>query len=398
MTQNCNKVCIQSVEKGVKTSNFIHITDDPSSCLVCIQGLRLYYTPPDVCKFVNSFHTLASNCLVLLTDKSPTFTIILKAISIDSAKELLKKLKANPTPICSLDTLTYDFVQSFEFESQKLQLIVNRFSTNEFYDNNCAICLYQLVSDLQLITFPCGHSMHTTCAQRMKQWECPLCRYAPISSLSLSPCEVCGTFDRPYICLSCARSFCYDHALEHFKNTGHGYCASADGRETWNLMSGTTMQRIAIDKSGEYVELCAKEDVLKSYLESALYEQLNIHREIECQETAAILQSAESELTELDYELAEKRKKLESMKKLIQERKTIENKLKIATTMLEKFQEKEKDGQKLKEQLLIENEKLRNQIRDQEELISDMQTTASITAAAVLGGKNKEVHIKFNQK
>lgn len=392
------RVCIQSVEKGIKTSNIITLGDDPSKCLVCIQGLRLYYTPSDVCKFINSYHAYSSNSIVLLTDKSPTFTIIAKGNSIDATIKMLNELNLNPTPICSLDTLSFNYVSSFEFESRKLKQVVDRFISNEFYDNNCAICLCALVSDLQLITFSCGHSMHTACAQRMKQWECPLCRYAPISSLSLSPCEICGTFDRPYICLTCAHSFCYEHALVHFNQMGHGYCASADGRETWNLMSGTTMQRIAIDKSGEYVELCAKEDVLKTYLESALYEQLNIHREIEGQKTAALMQAAESELSDLEFEVSEKRKKLEKMKKMIEDRKQFEQKIKIASNMLEKFQENQKDGQARKDRLISENEKLKNQIRDQEELINDMKSTASITAAAVLGGKNKEVHIRFNQK
>jgi hypothetical protein len=48
--------------------------------------------------------------------------------------------------------------------------------------------------------------------------------------------------------------------------------------------------------------------------------------------------------------------------------------------------------------LKSENEELKRQISDQEDLIKDMETTVAVTAACALGGKNQEVHIKFNQK
>ena len=392
-----DRILVQAIEKMPKTKNSIILSKIPVTNLICIQGMRLYYSPSDICNFLERHAKCAMNCLVMIAEKTPTFLILLKLKTIDEAISLVAQLRKNPTPICSLDPLTYDFVKDFDFESDHLAHVVHRFRIDEFYDSNCAICLCQLISEMQLITLCCGHTMHAPCAQKMKQWECPLCRYAPISTIDATVCEVCGSFDRPFICLCCARSFCYEHCLEHFKETGHGYCASTDGRETWNLMSGTTMKRIAVDKSGEYVELCAKEDVLRSYLESALCKQLNVHREIQAQKSIAVAESLEQECVDLEREMREKRKLIEEMKVKIKNKSVYEKKIPIANSLLEKLKEKHAAAEETTKKLELENEKLKKEVLEKAELVKDMEGTACITAAAALRGKDQEVHIKFNQ-
>lgn len=398
MSEEAEIVLVQPIERGVKTENKIFLSHDATTNLVCIQGMRLYYSPSDICKFIGKHAQYASNCLIMLAEKTPTFVVLLKTKNIENSKKLVSVLNKNRTPICSLDELSYSYVKSYAIESERLSQTIDRFLNDQFYDSSCAICLCALVSDMQLITLCCGHTMHAQCAQKMKQFECPLCRYTPISALNESSCEVCGSFDKPFICLCCARCFCYDHCLEHFKETGHGYCASTDGKETWNLMSGTTMKRIAVDKSGEYVEMCAKEDVLRSYLDSALYQQLAVHREIAAQKNSDLKDSLESDLNEQERELEKLRKQHNEMKTAIENKEIYRRKLQIARSILEKIQEKQKNAAELGKQLEKENKELEINIAENESLLKDMEGTACISAAAALKGKDQEVHICFTKK
>ena len=163
-------------------------------------------------------------------------------------------------------------------------------------------------------------------------------------------------------------------------------------------MSGTTMKRIAVDKSGEYVEMCAKEDVLRSYLESALCKQLNVHREIQAQKMYQKAESLEQECIDLQAEIKEKKNKIAEMKKAIENKEVYKKKIPIAKSILESINENYKTADERSEILEKENEKLKNEVIEKAQLVKDMEGTYAITAAAILRGKDQEVHIKFNQK
>ncbi|OHT07516.1 hypothetical protein TRFO_05131 [Tritrichomonas foetus] len=383
-------------EKTPPSANQIFLSPEPEVPIVLIRDLRLYYSPSDICNYAFSLKELCSHSLLLVSATSPSFVLLQKTSTIEAAKALMSEVKKHPNPICSMDSFEFDYVHSVSFQSPSLSHLYCSFMSLSLEDINCAICLNPCNSEFMLFSLPCAHTLHTRCMIKMSQWECPICRYTPISSLDVACCEICNSFDRPFVCLCCARSFCHEHCHQHYKHTGHAYCASADGRETWNLMSGSSMKRLAVDKSGEFVEMCAKDDMLRNYLEAALEEQIAIHKSLSMQQLKHENDMIESEKKRLANLIQERKRKIEEKEKLIEAKEMKEKRLKYATQILQNLKTRLTVLPSENSQLEIENEKLEKQVEEQSELIKDMEGTCCITAAAVLKGKNEEVHVKFN--
>ena len=389
---------IISPEKfDINEMNVINLSQRPIYPIICISDLRLYYSPSDICNYISQFYGQNIHVMLFITKFSPSFIVLIKVDSIALAAELLSKVREHPAPISSMDTLHFDFFHSFSFSSPQLKNLGNSFLKEDFSTNKCVICLNKCgVHDL--FTFPCSHTLHIHCVSRMVKWECPVCRYAPISSLNIASCEICGSFDRPYICLHCVHSFCYTHSIEHFQKCNHAYVASADGRETLNLLSRSSIQRIAMDKSGEFVEMCAKDDQLHNYLDAAIIEQVEIHRTINQQNIHDEAEKFQTQKSELELEIKNKSEKLKKMKELIENKKILLKKKDIAQNILKK---QEKDAQNIEienEKLRQENESLQKEIDEQRSLLMDMQSSAQIAVMAKYKRKNEEIHVRLNTK
>lgn len=375
--------------------NLFFLTDRAAIPLVIIRDLRLYYSPTDVCNFLQPVCEHCNHVMLLLSSISPTFVLLMSTRTIEDARLLVERLRLHPNAISSMDTLTFDYVHSYSIGSRFLSHTIDKFLFKTFLDTNCAICLNPCSEEYYLFTLPCGHTLHTHCESRMQQWECPVCRYVPISALDVACCEVCGSFDRPFVCLRCARSFCYDHCLSHYQQTGHAYCASADGRETWNLMSGSSMKRIAIDKSGEFVELCAKDDLLRGYLEAALVEQIKIHKSLGKQKMKHEELKYIDEKNDLIHKIEETKRRIAEKKEKIAQRANREKRRTVAKSIFQGLQQRLENLPEENASLTKRNSELQKEIAEQAELVKDMEGTACIAAAATLKGKNEEVHIKF---
>jgi hypothetical protein len=326
---------------------------------------------------------------------TPSFVLLVQTRSTSDAESLLKDLRARPNPICSLDTLNFEFFHSFSFDAEGSNHLVSHFLQECYSDSNCAICLNPCTRDHPLFVFPCDHALHMKCAARMAQWECPICRYAPIASLDVACCQVCGSFDRPFVCLCCSRSFCNDHCREHYVQTGHAYCASADGRETWNLMSGSYMRRIAYDKSGEFVEMCAKEEQLRGYLEATIDEQVEIHKAIAAQRLKTERDALEQKRQRLRNAVAEKMARINTMRGRIGEQGGKVKRLAAAKKLLEFFKQRAIAAEREINERRAAVARLEADVENQAALVQDMERTVCISGSAALAGRSGKVHIKF---
>ena len=389
---------IISPEKAnVNDINIINLSQRPIHPIICISEMKLFYSPSDICNYLSQLYGRNIHVMLFITKFSPSFLLLIKTKTIPSVVELLSKIQEHSSRISSMDTLQFDYFHSFSFSSPRIKQLGNSFLSNSFSPTNCGICLNKC-SKHDLFTFPCSHTLHIHCVSRMSKWECPVCRYAPISSLNIACCEICGSFDRPYICLHCVHSFCYTHAYEHFKESGHAYCASADGRETLNLLSTSSMKRLAVEKNGEFVELCAKDDQLQNYLDAAIIEQVEIHRTIAQQNLNDEAENIEKQKAELELEIKKKTEELKRRKELIETKKLLLKRRDIAKQILEQKKNSAQNIEEENEKLKKENIYLQNQIIEQKSLLIDMQNSAQIAVAAKMKGKNEEIHVRLNTK
>ena len=386
-------VPIRYLKKMSPKQKQIFLCQEAIEPIILIRDLRLYFTPKDICEYILSFKKYCSQAVLLLSSLTPSFVLVVKTFSINDAKQLMSELVKVPNPICSMDYLGFDFVHSASFKSTKLFSTI----TSSHDDINCAICLNPCNNKFLLLTLPCGHTFHAKCMTKMSNWECPICRYAPISSLAVACCEICNSFDRPYVCLICARSFCHTHSHQHYEQTGHAYCVSADGRETRNLMSGSSMKRVAQDEDGKLVEMCAKDDLLRNYLEGALEEQLAIHKSLNKQQLKHERDMIKQEEKKLISLIQEKKKEIERKKKLIAEKSIKEKKLKIVQEILQTKRNNFNQLPQTIKELQTENNLLEDQVSQQQDYINDIEATCAISGSVLFKGENEKVCITFNQ-
>lgn len=376
--------------------NQIFLSKEPVGPIILIQGLRFYYSPSDICNYVLSFGDLCYIANLFISAISPTFVLLLKTHSIDSARILMSKLKLHPNPICSMDYFDFQYVHSVDFKSSSLSQRYSDFvNSKSLFDAQCPICLITLTSDQLLFILPCSHILHAKCMTKVSQWKCPICRDTPIFSLEVTCCEICQSDENLFICLCCGRSYCGTHCRDHFEQKGHAYLASADGRETWNMMSGSSMKRIAMDKSGEFVEMCAKEDSLSNYLEGALSNQIMIHNSLGVEKKKNELKMIEEKEKKLKELIIEKKKKIEMMRNSIAAKEEKVERLKNSVNLLDKFQQRLNELPEKNRQLEEENIKLMKQVDETNQLIHDMEGTCNISVAAQLKGPNEKIQVNI---
>lgn len=376
--------------------NQIFLSKEPVEPVILIQGLRFYYLPSDICNYVLSFSDSCYAASLFLSAISPTFVLLLKTHSIESAQSLMANLKMNPNPICTMDYFDFQYVHSFDFKSKELLKRYSDFmNPKQLFDGQCPICLTKLTSDQLLFILPCLHSLHAKCMTKVSQWKCPICRDTPISSLDATCCEMCQSDENLFICLCCGRSFCGTHCHDHYEQKGHAYLSSADGRETWNMMSGSSMKRIAMDKSGEFVEMCAKEDSLSNYLDAALTNQILIHQSLGEEKKKSESEMIEKKKTKLKELILEKRKRIDMMKNSISEKGNKEKRLQVSIQMQETLRKRLEELPKENKQLEETNKKLMIEAEETDQLIADMERTCNISVAAHIAGPNNKIQVNI---
>jgi len=390
-----NPVFVADVESSRKGNNYLILSEKPIMPLICVQGLKYYYTPSEICKFFESVSKFVSNSFLIPSYESASFIGLLLARNIEDAICLMSILQKNTVPICSIDILSYDFVARLCFESHSLKFITNKISGFQDCNETCVICLNHLISDYQLLTFGCGHTVHTHCIQDLTQWECPLCRFCPITLIGGPCCESCGSKDKLFICLCCAKSFCLDHCYSHFIETSHPYCSSSDGYENLNLLSGKSVMRIAMDKSGELVELCAKEDQIHLYIEAVMNEELSNYNRFAAFQLENLKKEQKDVIDELSRLVESKEKELESERALVKSRDMLNKRKKITNDMYHSFISQmdtiESEISAIEKEIIC----LNKSIIESEEMKNDMEGAALISMAAGLKSKNQEIHINL---
>jgi hypothetical protein len=387
---------ISSLDKLHPGANAIRTCAAPSHPVLVVSNIPLYYTPENLCTLLFATPCAASDFLVLLS-VAPLAFVALLAVE-RPAPDLLGALRDHPpTPVCSFDAIGFAYLHSFAFETAPLGLLVSAFVARTRRECDCAICLKPCTRAHPLFTAPCGHVLHSKCLARMTQWECPVCRYAPLSSLGVARCEACGSPDRPLVCLSCGQSFCAEHSRDHFQRSGHGYVCSADGREAWNVISGTYAQRIAYDKSGEFVELCAKEEQLRGYLDGAIEEQLAVHQAVGAQRLKAQLDRLEERKRALAEDAAARRARIAHMREVIGGHEARAQRRVGAQRLLDWLRAR-------RERVARENDEARRRIAaaeaelaEQAQLVRDLEQTVCISGSVALAGQQGKVHIRVTR-
>lgn len=124
---------------------------------------------------------------------------------------------------------------------------------------SCPVCLERLDSESSgIITTMCNHRFHCDCLTKWGDGTCPVCRYSQDESESL--CEICGSKEDLWICLTCGCIGCgrYNggHAHEHFERTKHTYSMQIETQRVWDYVGDGYVHRLIQNKTdGKLVEI-----------------------------------------------------------------------------------------------------------------------------------------------
>lgn len=387
-----------SPEKFGPQSNQIFLSQKQISNILLIEGLRLYYSPAEICNYALSFSDTCSQSLLFLSYFDSGYLLLLNAKSKEAARSVYEFVQQHPSPICSMDEFHCYYVHSVCFMSVTLTQVYSAFcDSSNLINENCPICLNPCNSESMLFSLPCSHTLHAKCMTKMSQWRCPFCRYEPFSGLDAVRCEICNESKNLFICLCCAQTFCSLHCHDHFQTTKHPYYTSSDRQETWNLMNGSTMSRIALEKTGEFVEMCAKDDMLNNYLEQAIEEQIVLHSSILYKKRQEEQEIVKLKADKIRQQINAKREEIEKKKKLIEERKDIEKKIPVVQSLLNQTNQRLRELPKLNQQLETQNRKFNQEIIEKADLIKDMEANCSIITSAAFKGDNEQIHVQFTK-
>ena len=162
-------------------------------------------------------------------------------------------------------------------------------------------------------------------------------------------------------------------------------------------MSGSSMRRITYDKTGEFVEMCAKEDQLQSYLEGAIEEQVEIHRSLALQRMKKEQHRLETGIQKLSEAIAEKRRVIGEMRAFCDGHEGRVKRLGVARGILSTLETRRCEAAKGNEQLRKENAELSDKVREEKALIRDIEGTVCLGVAGAMS-PNGEVHVKLNRQ
>jgi uncharacterized coiled-coil protein SlyX len=161
-------------------------------------------------------------------------------------------------------------------------------------------------------------------------------------------------------------------------------------------MSGTYAQRIALDKSGEFVELCAKEDQLRGYLAGAIEEQVEINRAVGAQRVKTERDGLEERKRALEEDVAAKRARVARMSEVVAAHEGKVQRRAAAQKLIDWLREREEKVRKENEVTRERIARLEAEVAEQASLVRDLEQTVSITGSAALAGKKGKVHIKVH--
>lgn len=377
---------ITGVQGDGKHNNVIFSSMQPVVPALIVRDMPLYYAPREICLFVQSAKANVVRTMLFTSSVSPHFILLLKLTSVEEADTALHWLRENENPIPSRDILRTEFMHSFECETTEVDRSLRNFLAGEGSDD-CVICLEACHSNPErlLFTLPCGHTIHMKCAGRMARWVCPVCRYAPLSAMTgigVPSCDSCGDPHNPMFCLGCMKPFCNDHCTQHYRETGHAYCSSADGRETWNLMSDCLLGRVALEKNGELVEMCGKDDNFGSYLEHSIQEQLEMH-------ALAAKRALSAARNEADQGKDELRKRLAAIQERIKEKRQVIEMGKRKVVISNLIETRRREVIDYSERIAVlrqEIAKLKSEVKEVRDVASDMHGCMELQIAARSSG------------
>jgi BRCA1-associated protein len=136
---------------------------------------------------------------------------------------------------------------------------------------SCPVCLERLderATGGGIVTTVCNHQFHSDCLQRWGDTSCPVCRYCAGGGgggrggrEGTTGCEACGERRDTWLCLICGSAGCGrytegQHAVRHWRETGHSYALELATQRVWCYASDCFVHRLIMSKvDGKLVEL-----------------------------------------------------------------------------------------------------------------------------------------------
>ena len=115
----------------------------------------------------------------------------------------------------------------------------------------CPTCLERLDKDTTgLHTVGCSHLTACDC----DLWLGTTCMCCALVAGAACSCELCGQRDNLWVCMVCGHVGCAryanEHAVAHFRRTGHNYCLDLGTRRIWDYNLDRYAHRIADRRPG----------------------------------------------------------------------------------------------------------------------------------------------------
>ncbi|XP_071702482.1 BRAP2 RING ZnF UBP domain-containing protein 2-like [Rutidosis leptorrhynchoides] len=226
--------------------------------LICVLGVPNHMTYADFCQFCGSFiHHILDMRIIRNDGMENCYSILVRFDEQKSTDAFHKHFNGRRFSSLETESCRVLFTVDVQYTSSIEHAHTSAANTEQ---PSCPVCLERLDQDTSgILTTMCNHSFHCSCISKWTDSSCPVCRYCQ-QQPEKSKCMICQTSENVWICLLCGFVGCgrykEGHAIEHWKETQHCYSLEVETQRVWDYVGDNYVHRLIQSKTdGKLVEL-----------------------------------------------------------------------------------------------------------------------------------------------
>ncbi|XP_057967393.1 BRAP2 RING ZnF UBP domain-containing protein 1 [Malania oleifera] len=222
------------------------------STLLFVVAVPNYLSSEEFLCFCGSYLDHASEVLILRNDAmEDRYSVLIKLVNQSEADNFYrnfngKRFSLAEAEVCHiLFTLSVEYTESAEIAGMP--------PTGFAELPTCPVCLERLDQDTSgILSTLCDHSFHCSCVSKWTHLSCQVCQFCQQQDDKLT-CSVCETSENLWACVICGFVGCgrykEGHAIRHWKDTHHCYSLDLETQQVWDYVGDSYVHRLNQSKA-----------------------------------------------------------------------------------------------------------------------------------------------------
>nr|DAD27208.1 TPA_asm: hypothetical protein HUJ06_028676 [Nelumbo nucifera] len=236
--------------------------DIQSTTELFVVAVPNHLSSDDFIRFCGSYIDSVVEMLLIRNDGiEDRYSVLIKLVDQKSADNFYSNL--NGRRFSSMEAEVCHILFTISVEYTELAEIAGMPPVGFTELPTCPVCLERLDQDTSgILTTLCDHSFQCACISRWTHSSCPVCRFCQ-QQAEKPTCSICGTSGNLWICVICGFVGCgrykEGHAIRHWKDTQHCYSLDLETQRVWDYVGDSYVHRLNQSKTdSKLVELNAR--------------------------------------------------------------------------------------------------------------------------------------------